>query len=106
MAGGMIDQEARDMAYQAKELATRLAALQESHIAECDKRETRRDQDHRESTNLRHQMRNDMVAGFTELREMMSARTSRIYDRMWICGGALVTVLLSVIGALAAKLWG
>lgn len=96
-----IDNEARDMALEARDVAKEGLVLMRAHLEECNRREERHIKEHEETVRNRHELRNDMVAGFIELRNAVSSRAAKFYDRLWTITGALVLVLLGVIGYLS-----
>lgn len=92
------DEWARDLATEAKELAVRVSVSQEKHEEACSERHEDLRKWQEESVRTRHDLRNDMLGGFAELRLTIAAQNSAFNNRMMTVTGALILLLLGVIG--------
>lgn len=109
-----IDQGARTLAQEARDIAIAARTAGESHERHCVERHADLKRWQEESQETRHQMRNEMQALFAELRLDLgnkikdlqvgvSHRAAAIYNRMWVGVSGLIVILLSVIGTLIAR---
>ena len=106
----LVDTDARKMAQEARDLAIAAKAQQESHELYCRERHENLKKWQEDSQRARHELRSDMMGGFSELRvgistlsAGISSRTSSLYNRAWTIAGALILILLGVVGFLVGK---
>ena len=104
------DTWARDLATEAKELAVRVSVMQEAHERACDERHADMRKWQEESVRTRHDLHNNMLGGFGELRASIAAvaadvqTTADAATTRWLAVGAtIILTMLAAIGYLIAN---
>lgn len=98
------DTWARDLATEAKELAVKVSVMQTAHEKACEERhdDMKRWQD--ESIKNRHELRNDMMGGFGELRTSISSILIEVHKNALSSHNAYIAVAAAIILLLVGAL--
>lgn len=104
------DNFARGLAAEAKELAVRVDITQSAHEKACEERHSDMKRWQDESVKNRHELRNDMLGSFGELRASVAALLSEVHKNSLAShnayiavAGAIILLLIGALGYMISK---